>query len=292
MSENFRGAFLMVASMAAFVFNDTAVKLLGERLPLFQIMFLRGILTVMFVAGLCQYFRVWTLTLSRRDWKVVVIRSFADIGASVLFLSALFQMPLANLTAILQFLPLVIALGAALFFNETLGWRRLSAIIFGFVGMGLIVRPGGEGFGLYSYYGVGAVFCVALRDLITRCLSNDVPSLLVTFFNAVGILLYSTITLLWIDWVPVSSEDVKLLFLAAGFVSFAYWLSVLAMRNGDISFVSPFRYAGLLWALMLGYWVFEHFPDGFTLLGAGIIIVSGLYMMWRESKLKRLTKPS
>ena len=91
---------------------------------------------------------------------------------------------------------------------------------------------------------------------------------------------------------PVSSEDVKLLFLAAGFVSFAYWLSVLAMRNGDISFVSPFRYAGLLWALMLGYWVFEHFPDGFTLLGAGIIIVSGLYMMWRESKLKRLTKPS
>ena len=112
-------------------------------------MFLRGILTVMFVAGLCQYFRVWTLTLSRRDWTVVVIRSFADIGASVLFLSALFHMPLANLTAILQFLPLVIALGAALFFNETLGWRRLSAIIFGFVGMGLIVRPGGEGFGLF-----------------------------------------------------------------------------------------------------------------------------------------------
>ena len=290
MSENFRGAFLMVASMAAFVFNDTAVKLLGERLPLFQIMFLRGILTVMFVAGLCQYFRVWILTLSRQDWTVMAIRSLADIGASFLFLSALFQMPLANLTAILQFLPLIIALGAALFFNETLDWRRLSAIIFGFLGMGLIVRPGAEGFGLYSYYGVGAVFCVALRDLITRRLSNDVPSLLVTFFNSVGILLYSTIALLWTDWVPVSTEDVKLLFLAAGFVSFAYWLSVLVMRNGDISFVAPFRYSGLLWALLVGYWVFEHFPDGFTLLGAGIIIVSGLYMMWRESKHKRLAK--
>ena len=292
MSDNFRGAFLMVASMAAFVFNDTAVKLLGDRLPLFQIMFLRGILTVMFVAGLCQYFRVWTLKLSRKDWTVVAIRSLADIGASFLFLSALFQMPLANLTAILQFLPLIIALGATLFLNETLGWRLLSAIIFGLVGMGLIVRPGAEGFGIYSYYGVGAVFCVALRDLITRRLSNDVPSLLVTFFNAVGILLYSTIALVWIDWVPVSLEDVKLLFLAAGFVSFAYWLSVLAMRKGDISFVSPFRYTGLLWALLVGYWVFEHFPDGFTLLGAGIIIVSGLYMMWRESKLKRLAKPS
>ena len=82
-----------------------------------------------------------------------------------------------------QFLPLIIALGAALFFNETLGWRRLSAVIFGFVGMGLIVRPGAEGFGIYSYYGVGAVFCVALRDLITRRLSSDVPSLLVTFFR-------------------------------------------------------------------------------------------------------------
>ena len=291
MSENFRGAFLMVASMAAFVFNDTAVKLLGERLPLFQIMFLRGILTIMFVAGLCQYCRVWIFTLSRQDWTVMAIRSLADIGASFLFLSALFQMPLANLTAILQFLPLIIALGAALFFNETLGWRRLSAIILGFVGMGLIVRPGAEGFGLYSYYGVGAVFCVALRDLITRRLSNDVPSLLVTFFNSVGILLYSTIALLWTDWVPVSTEDVKLLFLAAGFVSFAYWLSVLVMRNGDISFVAPFRYSGLMWALIVGYWVFEHFPDGFTLLGAWIIIVSGLYMMWRESKLRCLAKP-
>ena len=256
MSQNFRGAFLMIASMAAFVLNDAAVKLLGERLPLFQIMFLRGILTVMFVAGLCQYFRAWTLALSRQDWTVVAIRSLADIGASFLFLSALFQMPLANLTAILQFLPLIIALGAALFFNETLGWRRLSAIIFGFMGMGLIVRPGAEGFGLYSYYGVGAVFCVALRDLITRRLSNDVPSLLVTFFNAVGILLYSTIALLWTDWVPASPKDVKLLFLAAGFVSFAYWLSVLVMRNGDISFVAPFRYTGLLWALLVGYWVF------------------------------------
>ena len=158
MSENFRGAFLMVASMAAFVFNDTAVKLLGERLPLFQIMFLRGILTVMFVAGLCQYFRVWILTLSRQDWTVMAIRSLADIGASFLFLSALFQMPLGNLTAILQFLPLITALGAALFLNEALDWRRLSAIIFGFLGMGLIVRPGLEGFGLYSYYSVGAIF--------------------------------------------------------------------------------------------------------------------------------------
>ena len=74
MSENFRGAFLMVASMAAFVFNDTAVKLRGERLPLFQIMFLRGILTVMFVAGLCHYFRVWTLRCRGRIgqlWRYV-----------------------------------------------------------------------------------------------------------------------------------------------------------------------------------------------------------------------------
>ena len=195
MLDNVRGALLMIASMAARVLHDSAVKLLGERLPLFQILFLRGILTVIFVAGLCQYFRAWTFTLSAQDWTVVSIRSLADIGASFLFLSALFQMPLANLTAILQFLPLTIALGAALFFNETLGWRRLSAIIFGFVGMGLIVRPSAEGFGPYLCYGVGAVFCVALRDLVTRRLNRDVPSLLVTFFNTVGILVYSSIAL-------------------------------------------------------------------------------------------------
>ena len=91
--------------------------------------------------------------------------------------------PLANLTAILQFLPLIIAVGAALFFNEKMGWRRVSAIVIGFLGMGLILRPGTEGFGLYSYFGVGAVLCVAVRDLITRRISRNVPSLLVTFFN-------------------------------------------------------------------------------------------------------------
>lgn len=145
------------------------------------------------------------------------------------------------------------------FFDETLGWWRLSAIIFGFVGMGLIVCLGSEGLGLYSYYVVGVVFCVALRDLITRYLSNDVPSLLVTFFHAVGILLYSVIAFLWTDWVPVSPEGVKLLFLAAGFVSIAYWLSVLVMRNGDISFVAPSQYIGLSWALLVGCWVLNIF---------------------------------
>ena len=291
MSENLRGSVLMIASMAAFVFNDTAVKLLGERLPLFEVMFLRGILTVCFVGGLCQYFNAWKFSLSAKDWTFVVIRSLCDICASYLFLTALFHMPLANLTAILQFLPLIIAVGAALFFNEKMGWRRVSAIVIGFLGMGLILRPGTEGFGLYSYFGVGAVLCVAVRDLITRRISRHVPSLLVTFFNTIGILLYSSIALLWTDWVPVTVGEVKLIFLAAGLVSLAYWLSVLVMRSGDISFVAPFRYTGLLWALLIGYLVFDHFPDGYTLLGAAVIIFSGLYMMWRENRLNRQIKP-
>ena len=289
MSDNLRGAFLMVGSMAAFVLNDTLVKILGVRLPLFQILLLRGLFTVFFVATLCHFFCAWQFNLSGRDWRLVIIRSFGDIGASYFFLTALFHMPLANVTAILQLLPLTISLGGALFFNEKLGWRSFLVIAVGFVGMGLIARPAAEGFGIYSFYGICAVLCVTVRDLVTRRISPNVPSLLVTFVNALGILLYSTIAIFWVEWVPVTGQEVIKLGIASGFVSVAYLLSVLVMRKGDLVYIAPFRYSGLLWALLIGLIVFDHWPDRFTFLGAGIIISSGLYIMWREASLKTKT---
>jgi len=289
-SDNIRGALLMVASMAAFTFNDVFIKLLGNELPLFQILMLRGILTSLCIFMLCIYFKAWTFKIARKDWMLIGLRSMGDIGASYFFLTALFNMPLANATSILQLLPLTMALGAVLVFQEPTGWRRVLAIVVGFGGMFLIVRPGVEGFNHYSIYALVAVGFVTLRDLTTRKINRQVPSLMVTFFNAVGICLYSTIAMIWVDWVPVGLSNAVYLLTAAVLISAAYLLSVLVMRRGDISFIAPFRYTGLIWALILGLIFFDHWPDLLTLLGAAVIVLSGLFTMWREAQFKARPK--
>ena len=281
----------MVASMAAFTFNDVFVKLLGADLPLFQVLMLRGMLTSFCIFLLCIYFKAWTFDIALKDWRLIGLRSLGDIGASYFFLTALFNMPLANATAILQLLPLTVALGGLLFFQEVVGWRRALAIAIGFGGMFLIVRPGIEGFNHYSFYALIAVGFVTLRDLVTRKIDREVPSLMVTFFNAVSICLYSSLAMFWVEWVPVGSTNAAYLVTAALLVSAAYLLSVLVMRQGEVSFVAPFRYTGLIWALVLGWIFFDHWPDRLTLIGAGVIVMSGLFTMWRETKTKSRTKP-
>jgi len=122
-----------------------------------------------------------------------------EIGAAYFFLTALFNMPIANVTAILQALPLTITLAAALFFGDPIGWRRMSAILVGFVGVMLIVRPGAADFTIYSLYVLAAVGFVTLRDLATRRLSKETPSMLVTFITSTSIMVFFGVASLTID---------------------------------------------------------------------------------------------
>ena len=126
-SENTRGALLMTLSMAAFTLNDTCFKLVGKTLPLGQVLFLRGVMASLFLLLLARFFGVRWPNLSRKDTVLIAVRSFAEVGAAFFFLTALMNMPLANLTALLQMLPLTVTLGSALFFREAVGWRRWGA---------------------------------------------------------------------------------------------------------------------------------------------------------------------
>ena len=177
LSANLKGALLMVGSMAAFTFNDACIKLVAGDLPLFQIVFLRGVLTTVFVGGLAYAFGLRSLVIPRGDWGRVAGRTLAEIASMVAFLVALTHMPLANVTSILAALPLTITLSGAVFLGEPVGWKRLAAILVGFTGVLLIVKPGGEGFNIYSLVAVLAVMLVTARDLFTRRFSDAVPSL-------------------------------------------------------------------------------------------------------------------
>lgn len=284
-SDNVRGAGFMAISMALFVLNDTLMKLASEHFSLFQAMFLRGIVASTLIGIIAWHQKAFAYSISPRDRRLLILRIFGEVAATVTFLNALFNMPLANATAILQSLPLVVTLAAALFLGETVGWRRYGAIIIGFLGVLLIVRPGSEGFNIYSCSAIASVVFITIRDLATRRLSTSVPSILVSFWAALMVMLTGAVLSPTMDWKPVETTGLFYIFTAASIVVFAYLFSVMTMRVGEISFVSPFRYTVLIWAIILGYVVFGEVLDTWTMTGTAIIVATGIFTFYREHKL-------
>lgn len=287
LSDNLRGSLLMIGAMAGFTINDACMKALSADLPLFQAMFLRAIATTLLLLVLARVIGGLRFDLARRDWVLILVRNLAEVGSAYFFLTAIFNMPLANATAIMQAMPLTITLAGALFFREAVGWRRLSAIMLGFAGVMLIVRPGAEGFTVYSLYALAAVALVTLRDLLARGLSREVPTMTVAFVNAVLVMVFFGAGSIFVEWAPVTGRSALLLVAAGGLLVGGYVFSVSAMRVGELAVVSPFRYTGLLWALLLGWVMFGDWPAPPTLLGAGIVVATGVYTFYRERALAR-----
>ncbi|TLP61531.1 DMT family transporter [Parasedimentitalea maritima] len=282
MTGNQMGALLMIGSMAGFTINDTLVKMVGGEMPLSQILTLRGVVATLLIYLLARRLGSLRWNLAKGDWGLVAARCVAELLSTYLFLTALMVTPLANLTAILQGLPLTITLGAALFFCEPVGWRRISAILVGFCGILLIVRPGVDGFGSGTLYALGAVIAITARDLLTRRMSSEVPSMVVTLLASLTVLVFGLVASTQVTWQPVTVNSLAIVTGAAVFIFVGYLCSVMTMRVGDVAFVSPFRYTGLLWALLLGWLVFGDWPDPLTLLGAAIVVATGLFTLYRE----------
>ena len=286
MSANQMGALFMMASMAFFVMNDAFMKVTDGAIPLFQLLFLRGILTTLLIVALALWLKSLHFNIARRDWKLIAMRSAAEMMTAYFFITALFNMPLANVTATLQALPLTVTLGGALFFREAVGWRRMSAILIGFLGMLLIVRPGSEGFNIYGIYALLAVLGVTVRDLVTRQLSADVPSMTVTLAASLTVMTFAGIASTASPWVPISGTHALMVIGSSICIFGGYYFSVRVMRVGDISFTAPFRYTGLIWALVLGWLVFGDWPAPLTLLGAATVVATGLFTLYRERAVK------
>jgi drug/metabolite transporter (DMT)-like permease len=281
-SENHRGIVLMVVAMAAFTFNDACMKSVNADLPLFQAIFLRGVLTTTALGIIAWRAGALPIRIPRRDWKLVIWRALGEVASTVTFLLALRQMPLANLSAIMQSLPLAVTLAAAVVLRSPVGWRRLGAILIGFCGVILIVRPGTEGFDHWALLGIASVGFVVLRDLATRGLSPAVPSAGVALLAATSVTVTAALAVPFDGWEPVTPLAWAKIGAAAGFLIVGYLTVVMTMRVGDIAIVAPFRYTALVFALVLGWLVFDQFPDEWTLLGAVIIMATGVYTFHRE----------
>lgn len=285
-TDNTRGALLMMLAMASFTVNDACIKSLAGQMPFFQAVFLRGVATVPMLLLMARATGGLGFRYERRDWGLVALRSLAEVAAAYLFLTALFNMPIANATAILMALPLALTLAGALFLGEPVGWRRWVAIAVGFVGVMLIVRPGAEGFNIYSVYVLLTVACVTVRDLAARRLSPGVRSMGVAIAGAAAVTVFMGLGSLGESWVMPGPREAALLLGAAVLILGGYVFSIMTMRVGEIAVVTPFRYTSLVWALILGLVVFGDWPSGLTLLGAGLVVSTGIYTLYRERQVE------
>ncbi|MDN2582390.1 DMT family transporter [Aquibium sp. ELW1220] len=289
-SPNLRGALFMAISMAGFTMNDAISKFVGESLTMAQIMFIRGGFATMLVGAIAWHRGALRLPAGALD-LMIVLRVGGEVLATLCFLTALAHLPLANVSAILQALPLGVTMGAALFFSEPVGWRRWLAIGVGFSGVLIIVRPGLDGFNAYSLYVLGCVFFCVVRDLATKRVNAEIPSLFITTATAAAVTVAGGALIVpYGGWHPVGANDALLLLGAAALVVIGYQFIIMAMRIGDISYIAPFRYTALLWAILLGYLVFGNVPDTAMTIGAFVVIASGLYTLYREQIVGR-TRP-
>ena len=282
LNDNLLGAALMTCCVLAYVLNDAVMKLLFADIDFFQAIFLRGLVSLPPILILALMTKTLLQKYSAKNQRLMIIRILAEIGTTVTFLTALKHMPLANVTAILQSLPLAITMAAAIFLGEPVGWRRWSAICVGFTGVLIIIRPGLAGFNSYSLLALAAVILLTVREISTRQLDNKVPTVTVALSTTLGITAFAALMLIGTEWAQINFVSWSLIIAAAAAVTVATLLSVVAMRTGDIGFVSPFRYTSLIGAIGLGILLFGDWPDGITLLGAAIIAFAGIYSLYRE----------
>ncbi len=286
-SDNLRGAVFMMLSMAGYVVNDTLMKLVAADVPLAQSVFLRGLMATALLAGFAAYKRQLFVRVPARELRIILLRAFGEIAATYCYLTALVHMPLANITAILQSLPLAVTLAGALFLGHKVGWRRYVAIAVGFAGVLIIVRPGGADFNSYALWAIAAVGFITLRDLMAAKLAKDTPSMFVALFTAAGVTMAAAIMAQFEPWLPVGTGSFAYLAFAAGFILVGYITSISAMRYGEIAFVSPFRYTVLVWALLLGVFVFKDYPDFWTMVGIAIVVGTGVFTFYREQQARK-----
>ena len=279
--NNLRGALWMTLSMLGYVVNDAFIKKAVEDLHVFQAIFIRGAMIVLILALITQV-RGELHSVRSHLHPTVVLRVGMETAGTVLYLLSLSRLPLASVTAVLQIVPVAVTFVAARLLREAVSWHRVGAVIVGFAGVLLVLQPGSDGFSPWYFAALVAMVAVVAREITTKRVPASVPTMILALSTAVVITTMGLVVSIFDGWSPVTGESLLLLAVAAGFLSVAYSASVVAVRTGDISFTAPFRYAILLFAIVLQIVIFDDVPDLLTFIGSGVVAAAGLYALSRE----------
>ncbi len=284
-AANRRSMVSMTMAMAFFIANDALVKYVSQTLPSTQLIFIRGLMASLLLLAVAR--RMGALgghggQARHLLNRPLLVRAGLDAVATLVYLTALFHLPIGNATAINLATPLFITLMAVLTLGERVSAGRWLIIAVGFAGVLLVVQPRAEGFNAWSLLALGGTVLHAARDTVTRAIPARVPSILITLSTALSVTALSGAMSIFQGWKPLDAQSLGLLAVAAAFLAVAYYLLINAMREGEMSAVAPFRYTGLLYALMLGYLVWGDVPNLLAWAGIALLVGAGLSMLQTE----------
>ena len=280
----------MVGSMALFSLEDFFIKLLSKTIPASQIMIILGILGSVFFVTAAIVAKQPIISKQLLD-KHVIIRTLGDLFGALFFVSAIVLTPLSSASAILQGTPLAVTAGAAIFLRETVGLRRWLAVLIGFIGIILIIKPGVADFSPFSLLAVAAVICLSARDLATRAMSVALPTITISIYAFVALAVAGVLAIpFYGSFVSPGLSEFALFMVGISSGVVAYYLIVGATRYGDASLIAPFRYSRLVFAMLLSLFILGERPDLFTWIGASIIVLSGYFIALRERSIKKVEK--
>ena len=268
--------------MGGFVVNDAMVKYVSQSMPSAQLIFLRGVMATLLVLLVARLLGSTARELRQIAHPRVALRAAIDAVATTMYLFSLFHLPLANAAAINLAAPLFMTLFAVWFLGERAGAARWGAVVLGFVGVLCVVQPSGDGFNAWALLCLLGTLFHAVRDLMTRRLDPAIPSIVVTLSSALSMTALSGALSLVQGWQPFGVRAFGWLALASVFLAVGYFLIIQSMRQGEVSLTAPFRYAALLFAVVLGYGVWGDVPDAWAWCGIVLLVGSGLYVLHRE----------
>jgi drug/metabolite transporter (DMT)-like permease len=282
-SVNRRGIIAMSLAMASFVANDALVKYVSATLSSGQLIFVRGVIATVLMLAVAQgtgLLRQAPLLSNRAVW----LRAVLDGVASLVYLTAVFHLPLGQATAINLASPLFAILMAMWWLRERVTLMRGLAVLTGFGGVLMVIQPAADNFSAYSLLAILGTILHAIRDLLTRSIPANVPAVLISLSTALAVTVLAGLLALTQVWQPVPLSALLQLGLAAVFLCLGYYALILAMRSGDVSVIAPFRYSGLLFALVIGHVLWDEMPNLPAWVGITLLVGSGLTILHTERR--------
>src|SRR5664279_4886154 len=286
--QRLTGIALMCGAVALFAVLDTTAKYLNTQMDAMQITWARytsALVLTLIVSNPLTH----TEWLRTKSLKLQIVRSVLLVASSALNFLALRWLQLDEALSIIFTFPFIVAIASGPLLGEWIGWRRWSAISVGFGGVLLITRPGLGGMHPAALITLAATICYGFYAVITRIVSRvDSNQTSLFYANFIGALVM--LPVIPFVWTTPSSWAIALMLVGIGVLGSAgHFLLIAGHRIAPAAVLSPFVYTQLIWVVILGYLVFDHVPNGWTMAGAAIVISSGLYLLYRERKLGKTT---
>src|SRR5688572_5131513 len=285
MSDTLKGIGVMVAGVALLTANDAVSKYLTESHPVGQVICLRQAATLLVIVPYVMAMTGWN-AVRVASWPGQITRGLLFVANAALIVLALSLLPLATVITIMFASPIITAAVSLPMLAERVGPQRWLAILAGFAGVLIVIRPGAADFEWALLIAVAAAVANSLRDVMTRLLSRTETSIAILFWSTLIVMAAGALTAPF-GWQPVTPTAAAWFVLAGVFNASAHFLLIVALRLGEATVITPVRYTSLIWATLIGYFVWRELPDAWVFAGSAVIIASGIYMVRSEARKSR-----